>query len=230
MSLNGKSGDERIKIIMDSIENDKCNKNDDDLFYYEKDGKKNKIIGKDNENFSYYFAKLLKTMDDNGYFDKMIDILKDKPTVEDLYNIFSILMNCTSYIHKDFYKENYDIFKDAYFKVMDNLSTKEMRNVQKEVKEMTGNFFMKINYLISPKEDSSLFMDEINLISSLKMIKSSIFDKKIQGLKAIGEYINSISDEERKKNIIDLIKKNDIIKELFGNNYHTQIISKSMKL
>ena len=40
MSLNGKSGDERIKIIMDSIENDKCNKNDDDLFYYEKDGKK----------------------------------------------------------------------------------------------------------------------------------------------------------------------------------------------
>ena len=44
MSLNEKSGDERIKIMMDYIENDRTDKNDDDFFYYEKDGKKNIII------------------------------------------------------------------------------------------------------------------------------------------------------------------------------------------
>ena len=51
------------------LENDKIEKNIDDLYYYEKDNQINYIIGKDTENFSYYFAKFLKILGDNGYFE-----------------------------------------------------------------------------------------------------------------------------------------------------------------
>jgi hypothetical protein len=113
--------------------------------------------------------------------------------------------------------------------MMDSLSSKDMRSsFQKEVVDLANNFFIKINYIISKNKNiQNLDMNDINLTLALKMLKSSIFDKKIQGLKSIGELINNISGEEGKKDIINFIKKNEIIKELFGSNYHTQIISKS---
>ena len=225
------NSDERLKIMTEYLENDKSSKSIDELYFYEKDGHKNYIIGKDNEKFSYYFAKLLKIMADNGNFEEMIKILKEKPTVEEIYNIFYILMNCIPFIHIDFYKENYNIFKNAFFYMMDNLSSKEMRSLQKEVKELANNFLMKINYELSPnKKMSKEFLDDIYLTLSFKMIKSSIFDKKIQGLKTLGEYIKTSRDKDGKKNMIDLIKKNEVIKEIFGTNYHTQIISKSIDI
>ena len=221
-------GEEKIKLINELLENDQNAINIDEFYLYEKGGNKNYILGKNEEKFSYYFALILKRMADDGYFEEMINILKEKPTLEEVYNIFEILMNCTSYLHKEFLKENYEIFKKAFFDMMDSLSAKEMRNYQKEITELASNFFIKINYKLSSNHSiPQTNMDEINLVLSFKMIKSSIFDKKIQGLKTIGEFIKNYSNEEDKKNIINLIKKNDIIKELFGNNYHTQIISKS---
>ena len=231
-SLHDRSdGDERVKIMTDFLENDNNEKKIEDMYVYEKDGQKNYIIGKEDDNFCYYFAQLLKKLADDGEFENMINILKDKPTVDELYTIFFILMNSSSYIHNEFFKENFDIFKNSYYEVMNNLSSKEMRTSQKEMEDLAGNFFIKINYLISPNENSQkVYMDEIRLTLSLNMIKSSIFDKKIQGVKTIGEYIKNITDEEGKKNIINLIKKYEIIKELFGTNYHTQIISKSNEI
>ena len=221
--------EEKLKIMTEFLENDKNEKEIDELYLYEKDGQKNYIIGKGKDNFSYYFAKLLKIMADNGNFEEMINILKDKPTPDEIYNIFFILMHCISFIHKGYFNENYNIFKNAYFDMMDSLSSKDMRSsFQKEVVDLANNFFIKINYLISKNKNiQNLDMNDINLTLALKMLKSSIFDKKIQGLKSIGELINNISGEEGKKDIINFIKKNEIIKELFGSNYHTQIISKS---
>ena len=222
------SGEDKIKLMTELLENDKNERNIEDFYLYEKDGKINYIIGKDIDNFSYYFAKLLKKMGDNGFFEEMLNILKDKPTTEELYNIFYILMNCTSFIHKEFFKRNYMIFKNAFLDMMENLSSKEMRSSQKEVTNLANNFFIKINNTISPdKNKQKEYMDDIYFTLAFKMIKSSIFDKKIQGLKTLAEYIKNSNDENEKKSIIALIKKNEIIKELFGTNYHTQIISKS---
>ena len=224
-------GEEKMKMYNEILKNDQNETNIDNLYLYEKDGKKNIIIGKNNDNFYYYFALLLKKMADNGYFEEMMNILKDKPTVEEVYNIFFILMYCTSYIHKDYFQENYNIFKKAFFNMMDNLSSKEVRNLHKEVIDIINSFFIKINYVISPNKNiQKTNIDEMNLELSIKMIKSSIFDKKIQGLKGIGEFINKCPNEEKKKNLINLIIKNDLIKELFGPNYHTQILSKSDKI
>ena len=223
--------EDRLKMMTKLLEEDKIESNIDDFYYYEKDNKINYIIGKNDDSFSFYFAKLLKLMADNGYFEEMMKILNDKPTSDEIYNIFYILMYCTSYIHKEFYKKNMKFFKETFFNMMDNLSSKEIRSLQKEVTELANNFFYKLNYILSTnkkmkKED----LEDINLNLSLKMIKSSIFDKKIQGIKKICDFIKSISDEEGKKYIIDLIKKYDIIKDIFGTNYHTQIISKSNEI
>lgn len=163
--------DEKIKLINDLLENDKNGINIDNLYFYEKEGEK------------ILFQEKIKK--------------KEKPTSEEVNNIFEILINCTSYIHKDFFKENYDIFKKPLFDMMDSLSSKEVRNYQKEVTELASNFFIKIKYLLSSNNNiPQMNMDEINLTLSLKMIKSQIFDKKIQGLKTIGKFIKNCSNEE----------------------------------
>ena len=223
--------EDKLTMMTKLLKEESNESNNDDFYFFEKDNKINYIIGKNDENFSFYFAKLLKLMADNGCFEEMMKILNDKPTSDEIYNIFFILINCTSYIHKEFYRKNMKFFKEAFFNMMDNLSSKEIRSFQKEVIELANNFFYKINYLLSEnkkmkKED----LEDINLNISLKMIKSSIFDKKIQGIKKICDFIKTISDEEGKKYIIDLIKKYDIIKDIFGTNYHTQIISKSNEI
>ena len=220
--------EDRIRMMTELLENDKVIKKIDDEYFYEKENKINYIVGKDSDDFSYYFSKLLKLIADNGYFEEMLKILKEKPSAEEIYNIFYILMNCTSYLHKEYFKRNYELFKEAYFDMMDNLSTKEIKNMQKEITELCNKFFIKINYTLSDnKTMKKEVMDDINLTLNLKMIKSSKFDKVIQGLKFIGDYIKTISDDNGKKNLIDLIKKNNIIKDIFGTNYHAQIISKS---
>ena len=228
---NKTEGTEKLKLLTEILENDRNTENTEEFYFYEKDGKKNYIIGKEIKGFSYYYAILLKKMADDGYFEESIKILKDKPTSDEIYNIFFILMNSTSYIHRDFFKENCEIFKNAFYYMMENLSSKEIRFLQKEVIDFSSNFLVKVNYIISPNKNSSKnYMDEFNLTLALKMIKSSVFDKKIQGLKSISEQINNSHDENEQKNIIKIIKDNNIIKELFGNNYHTQIISKSKEI
>ena len=228
---NKSEGTEKLKLLTEILENDRNTESTEESLFYEKDGNKNYIIGKDIKDFSYFYGILLKKMADDGYFEEVVSILKDKPTVDEIYNIFFTLMNSTSYIHRDFYKENCDIFKNAFFDMMENLSSKEIRFSQKDLIDLSTNFLIKVNYVVSPNNDSSKkYIDEINLTLALKMIKSSVFDKKIQGLKSIGELIKNLSDENEQMNIIKIIKDNNIVKDLFGNNYHTQIISKSNEI
>ena len=64
------------------------------------------------------------------------------------------------------------------------------------------------------------------------MIKSSIFDKKIQGLKDIGDYIKTLSDEEGKINLIKLIKQLDecgIVNSIVSKNDEKEAIDKLNK-
>ena len=65
-------------------------------------------------------------------------------------------------------------------------------------------------------------------MSSINLIKSLIFEKKIQLLKIMIECIKI--NLETEKNIVEIIKKNNLIKELFGSNYYTQIINKSKEI
>ena len=72
-----------------------------DYISYEKDDKKNIIIGKaSNHKFLYFNAMLLKRIENDGDFDKFIQILKDKPNLNELYTIYTILYEGLDYIHE----------------------------------------------------------------------------------------------------------------------------------
>ena len=221
--------EEKLKNMTEMLCYESESSIEDDLYFYEKDGKKNYILGKNNDEFKYYFASLLKMMDNSGCYEQIISFLKDKPNMIELYNIFYIIKKSDAYLHKDFFKENKELFKMAFFDSVEGLSSKDIKILQKEFIDYSINFLTRVNYIITGEKQSKK-SDEIKFELSIKLIKSSIFDKKIQGLKMLTEYIKLNSDEKDIKYIIEAIKKYNIIKELFGSNYHTQIINKSNEI
>ena len=225
---NGKA-DDRIKLMTEilSAEYEDLN-NEDNIYLYEKDGKKNYILGKKANKFYYYYARLLKLIEKNECYDEIINIIKDNPNIIELYNIFFILEKSMPYLHKEYFKENRDLFKKTLFDIIENMSSKELKIVHKEYVDYCINFISKVNYLFIEEKNS--LKNDIRFELAFKFIKSSVFDKKIQGLKMITEVIKSNSEQEDKQFIIDSIKKNNLIKDLFGTNYHTQIISKSNEI
>ena len=198
----------------------------DQFYNYELNGKKNCIIGK-NKDFLIYFAIFLKKVDNEGSYTKFIEILKDKPNTEEIYNIFYILLQSFPYLHIDYFKENSSIMKDALVNYINNLDNKEMRNLPKNLIEIVSDLFKKIQTFSADKDFSDIY-DEMTLALSIKTIKTSIFDRRLQGIKALNEYIEKNKDNEQAcEKIIKLLKKNEIIQEIFGANYHSQIINKS---
>ena len=100
-----------MKLMNDKLVND-IDFSIDDFYYSEVEGKKNYIIGK-NKNFSYYYAVLLKSMEKDNCFSEFMEILKDKPSTEEIYNIFFILTYCFPYLHRDYFIENSNIIKNS---------------------------------------------------------------------------------------------------------------------
>ena len=71
----------------------------------------------------------------------------------------------------------------------------------------------------------------MTLTLAMKTIKTSIFDRRLQGIKALNDYIEKNSkNKESCIKLVNLIKKNDIIQEIFGANYHSQLINKSTEI
>ena len=113
-----------------------------------------------------------------------------------------------------------------------------MRNLPKDLIDNVSNLLYKIsvyNEATSPengdKKEIMDLHDEITLTLSMKAIKTSIFDRRLEGIKALNEFIDkNQSKKDISKKIIEIIKKNNIISEIFGANYHSQIISKSNKI
>ena len=207
------------------------NINVEDYFNYEINGKKNYILAKNK--FSYYFGRLLKMMEKENSFEEFIEILKNDPNTEEIYNIFYILLYCFPYLHKDYFVENNNIIRSSLIKYINNLKEKEMRKMPKDLTKIISKLLSKINEndKDSEKNNSLSLYDEITLTLSMKTIKTSIFEHRLQGIKSLNEFIEkNKNNKEILKNIIELIKKNEIISEIFGANYHSQIISRSNEI
>ena len=228
---NGYSNNEDSKInkMTEKLKADNSI-NIDEYYNYEINGKKNYILGK-NADFSYYYARLLKMMEKENVFEEFIEILKNEPNTEEVYNIFFILTYCFPYLHKYYFKENSSIIKNSLINYINGLKEKELRNIPKDLIEIVSNLLYKVNENDENKDDSENTMDlydEITLTFSLKTIKTNLFERRLQGIKALNEFIekNEKKNEILKK-IIGLVKQNNIISDIFGANYHSQIISKS---
>ena len=234
----------KMQIMNYDLENDgEDYEINEDMFIYEKDGKKNYIIGK-SAKFSFYFALFLKKLADENVFVDFIKIINNKPNSEEIFTIFHTLNYALPYLNRQYLVENLDNFKNAIINFINNLDNKEIRNLQKELIETITKFLKNVNSILKLNEkkenensenknenDRISVLDEITISLSIKMIKTSIFDKRIQGIKGLNDYIEENNKKENSmKILVDLIQKKEIIKEIFGANYHSQIISKSNKI
>ena len=100
----------------------------DNILFYEKNNKKNIIVGKTG-NFSYYYAWLLKNIEKGGGFDKFVNIFASQPNVEEIYTIFTILFYSLDYIHSKYIIENKDVFNNIFFEYYNSLDDKGIKNL-----------------------------------------------------------------------------------------------------
>ena len=211
-----------------------------DYITYEKDDKKNIIIGKaTNQKFLYFYAMLLKRIENDGDFDKFIQILKDKPNLNELYTIFTILYEGLDYIHEQYIEENKEFLKNCFFEYINHLNDKEIINLSTEfinmAKKFMGRIFKENNDFKIAKEEedfkNSTIEEEASIIYILSLINSNTFDKRLQGIKELNDFIfKSKNKENALKRAAELIKEKKTINEIFGSNYHSQIILKSSEV
>lgn len=154
--------------------------------------------------------------------------------------MFYILYNCFNYIHIDFFKENAPILKNVVLEFVNNLDDKEMKKIPKDFRSIITDLLEKINKAkldSSPdnkeedKDENADFFYEITLSLSLKEIKTNTFNLRLNGIKDLDEFIEkNKTNKNMREKIIELIKKNELIQEIFGPNYHSQIINKSKEI
>ena len=226
------------QYIIDSIneelshENIPEDSNASDSSLYENSNKKHIIIGK-SCNFSYYFACLLKKMENDGDFEKFINIMSDSPNKEELFTIFTIYYNALNYTHSQYFQDNKEILKRALMNYIEHLDSNEIKNFPPDLAELATNFILSLYEKDKPKKSSqkSNIEEEVGLNVAFGMIKTANFEKRKNGLKLLTDYIYRYQNDEKSlEKMCRDIKKNKIIDELFGPNFHNQIISKSTEL
>ena len=211
--------------------------------YVNSDDTKNYIVAKRKE-FSYYYASLLKLFASYNGYENIINILSNETTPltsENIYNVFYILQCSLPYLHTEYLINNYTALTQGVLKYIDNISSNEMRNLKKELCDIIIQVISRIESRIgktklteltttTPNAATACFtlIDEFTLKIAIKMINSSIFDKRLQGVKLLNDYLQSSKDNDDIVNtVLSLMKHNNIIKEIFGVNSHSQIIAKS---
>ena len=215
--------------------------------YVNSDDTKNYIVAKRKE-FSYYYASLLKLFASYNGYENIINILSNETTPltsENIYNVFYILQCSLPYLHTEYLMDNYTALTQGVLKYIDNISSNEMRNLKKELCDIIIQVISRIESRIGKTKLTELttvttttpnnnvtacitLIDEFTLKIGIKMINSSIFDKRLQGVKLLNDYLQTSKDNDDIVNtVLTLMKDNNIIKEIFGVNSHSQIITKS---
>ena len=222
------NGDENTiySINTELMDDEELNENSDINYSYKNGMEKNIIYGK-NGNFSYYYACLLKKIEKDGGFENFLNILRNKANSEEVETIFTIYLNSLDYIHDDYFEENKVLCKDSFINYLNNLDDKEIRKFPEEIIDLAKKLFTKI---FKGKNDTNQLSieEEINLNYSLKKLKTSIFDKRQQGIKEINDFFTqNEKNEEKLFAACELMKNNKIILVIFGSDYHSQILSKS---
>ena len=223
--------EEKDEFIIENVKEElikNIEKQEDDNLYddydsYEKYYENSLIKGK-SENFSYYYALLLKKIAEGKGFDIYLGFLKEKPSKEELLTIFTILLNSFDYIIPHYFEENKEIFKNAFFEFIKNLNDEEIENISNNLIELSSNFLKKLY----PNIHEESIEEEITLNISFKFIKTSLFEKRLKGIELLSKYINSNNTNEKVElRIIDFINNNNIINEIFLSDNNSKIILKS---
>jgi len=203
----------------------------DDIIPFEHEGKKNYIIGRGN-NFSYYYALILKNFAEIGGFEKLAEnMCKVKLNGELIHTIYYIFSCAFSYLHKDYINLVAEKITQSAFAFIKDLNSTELRNIKKDTIEMIIKV-LKI-YLSVSKDpvEKNRIIENFSISSSLRMIKTTFLDKRIQAIKNLVDVIKSHkNDKEKTQEILKMIEENQLFYEIYGPNTHIQLINKSKEL
>ena len=184
---------------------------------------------------------LLNRIEKDNDFNTFIEFLKNNPNFNELYVIFTILNEGLDYIHEQFIEENKVLFKNCILNYINSLGETEVNNssqnpfiqlVKKFLDKISKNNDIKIS---NGENDSNNYNveleDEITFNYALSLINCNTFDKRLQGVKNLNDILfKNHNKEDNLKKMAELIKQKNIINEIFGPNYHSQIISRTSEI
>ena len=149
-----------------------------------------------------------------------------------IFNIFKIAM---PYFYKPLLLHYAKELSEIIINYFDNLSQNELRYLKKEIIELMTDTLKECTEKLSKnnKNDNLNLLETFNLNLAIKMLKTSYLDKRTNAIKKIGEIIYNIrriNDNNFDNKLIESIKHNKVIYEIFGPNNHIQLISKSKEI
>ncbi|MCQ2816905.1 MAG: hypothetical protein MJ252_06545, partial [archaeon] len=210
----------------------------DELFdTVDREGKKTITIGRNNT-YSYFYNSLINYLGQLGFFEIIIDNLTkfnspDKPIPNEVLMIgLNLLSNCVDYLYSPYAKEIASLLKDKVFSYLDVLSNSDLRNLKKELIDLIADTLKKyLSVLFRDSEKEDDIFEKFQIAFSMKLLKTDFLEKRNSAIKGIIDLIRSSHfEKEKQKEILNLIKNNKVIYEIFGPNSHVQLISKSKEL
>jgi ubiquitin carboxyl-terminal hydrolase 34 len=208
----------------------------DDFILYEHEQGKTYVVAK-SSNFSFYFALLINNFAALGGFESLLNLLKkdadskEKLNAELLYYIFNFIASASSLFHKEYLKILAGIMKENVIKYLNELSQNDLRNMKKETIELITKVLKYYLSFTLSQEERNEVVENFGLSFSLKMLKTSLLDKRISAVKTIVDLIKSAKNEPDKcAKLLKIIEENKIFYEIYGPNSHIQLINKSKDL
>ena len=213
----------------------------DDLFEdTDQQGKPVITIGRSN-NFNYYYNLLINHIGQQGFLEDIINSLQSQKTEdnkkENVSNEviclgFYILRNCADYLFKNYALKLASMLKEKAFDFPNSLSNENIRGIKKESIEIISETLKKyLGILYDSESIGNEVYEQFEMNFDMKMIKTTSLEKRNAALKRIVDLIRfSHYDKEKQRKILDAIKANKVIYEIFGPNSHVQLISKSKEL
>jgi hypothetical protein len=185
--------------------------------------------------YSLYYALLISEFASNKSYEKMLNLLHktnaEKPNPELIYFIFLFFGFSSTILHKEFLIQLSFDMKENVISYLKDLSEKDLRNMKKETIEIIQKVLQYyLSFSMSVSERSSI-IESFSISFSLKMLKSSLLDKRISAVKSIVDVINNAkNDKEKTAKLLEIIEQHKIFNEIFGPNSHIQLINRSKSL
>lgn len=195
---------------------------------------KSYVIAK-SQSFSFYYALLISEFASNQSYEKMLNKLhknnQEKPNPEVIYFIFLFIGFSSTILHKEYLKKLSNDMRENVINYLNELNEKDLRNIKKETIEIIQKVLQYYLSFSMCTAERNLIIENFSISFSLKMLKSSLLDKRISAVKNIVDIIkNAKEDKEKTEKLLDIIEEHKIFNEIFGANSHIQLINRSKNL
>ena len=216
----------------DSIFNVDNQVEDIDLF-----GKKTITIGR-SSNYEYFFNLMLNEFGNLNGFDIMLKFIEDNQNNDDkekknddiIMLIFYIFKIAFPFLYKPIFLKYYENLSKDISDYVNNLSNQDLRNVKKETIDLMLDLLKKYSNIIT-KDKNLYIIETISLNFAIKMLKTEYLDKRTSAIKSISDIIKVHKyNDDFKQKLIEIIKENNIIYEIYGPNSHIQLVRNSKEL